>query len=393
MRAVFFGLLLLGSAARADDAAGRVERRLAVQKQLLESTGTGCHFLSVLSRAMPERVTLSRLSYQRVPGVLSLELSQGTKDDAESLLGALQSAQLCSSLTVKEEKKVVKGSCTFPGTAQKKTVRGAATLGDEAPSALRTRLDEYRVRIPDAAETPALESAMREAATQYGVSDLTVVFSSPRTTGPVDAVQYILHARAPSVGAFAFVCELGLARRLTSVESIDFGAPRAEKAEWSVELTLGVTSWRYRVEDEKNDVTLETVKTAPVPKLEAFAIAPRSPFGPANVVFTGAKRDATGDECRDALDAVKPVSPEARIEAFAVAWASSGCAMLVDDKAGCHLWKQGANGPDRFKLTGLDKGYVALKRAVTNEQGEVVPQVRYLLVPPRPPPANACPRK
>lgn len=375
--------------ALADGESGKVERRLLVQKQLVDSVGTGCQFLSTLSRATPRTVVLSRLTYARVPGTLTLELSQGSKEDAEALLGALMTARLCATLNVTVEKGVVKGTCSFPAVVDKHTLRSASKLGDDGHSMLRTKLDEARVRIPDLPQQAEFEAAVREAAAKSGVSDLTVVMASPKISGPVDVVTLLVNARAGTSEALAFACELGTARRLTSVDTMEFGAPRPERAEWSVDFTFGVTTWRYRAEEEALDTTFETMKTAPAPPMKDFPFATRSPFGPADVEFVGARRTVGELDCREARDA-KKVKAEVPLSTLAVAFAGPTCLMLVDEQGGCFTWKLKENGPDRFKYVGPEKGFAAVKRAVTDANGEVVPEVRYLIVPDKKPPPWLC---
>ncbi|MFO0595279.1 MAG: hypothetical protein U0228_08240 [Myxococcaceae bacterium] len=372
--------------------AGRLARKLSVQQPLVDSLGTGCHFLSVVSKHLPPGLVLSRLSYQRVPGVLELEVNDGSRDELEALLGALLEAKLCASVEVgeppKKGTKAVKGLCRFPATAQKRTVR--AVSADDGPSGPAQKADEKRVRFPDVAQADALEAATRELATKYALSELTLVAATPRTAGPVDVLGTVVHARAGSQEAFGFACDLGFAQRLTSVESMEFSAPRPEKAEWSVELTLGVQSWRYRVEDEGRDQVLETMKTAPVPAMDTFEIAPRSPFGPANLVFVGGKRTPAATDCKDDAKTATALPATEALDRWVVAYASPACLMLVDDKGACRTWKAKDSGPERFKFQGFEHGFAALKRAVTDERGEVVPQTRYLLVPERIPPAGFC---
>lgn len=247
-------VFLVAHQARAGGDAGRIERKLAVQQQVLESMGTGCQFLSVLSRNMPRALVLSKLTWQRVPGALEFELNEGTEEDAATLLGALSAAKLCSTVELKapgkDSVKGLKGSCVFPASPQKRTVRSAQNLGDESLSLVRNKLDENRIRIPDVAKADELEASLREVAARWSVSELTVVPSTPKTRGPVDVISFILHGRASSVAAFSAACELGRSKRLVSIESMEFAAPRPDKAEWSVEFTFGVQSWRYRTEDE-----------------------------------------------------------------------------------------------------------------------------------------------
>lgn len=382
-------LVALPALAEGAGESGKVERRLAVQKQLIDSMGTGCHFLSVLSRAVPPNVVLSKLTYTRVPGVLWVELSQGTKEDAEAMLGALMTAKLCSSLNVVVDKGVVKGTCSFPSTVDKHTLRSAAKLGDEAHSMVRTKLDESRVRIPDMPQQREFEAQVREAAAKTGVTDLTVVMASPKISGPVDAVTLLVNARTGTAEALAFACEISNTRRLTSVETMEFGAPRPERAEWSVDFTFGVTTWRYRSEEELLDTTFETMKSAPVPATKEFPMATRSPFGPANVQFVGAKRFAGELECREARGVPK-VKADAQLSTLVVTFANPSCLMVSDDKGACFVWKTKENGPDRYKYVGPEKGFAAVKRAVTDEKGEVVPEVRYLIVPEKPAPEWLC---
>ena len=131
------------------------------------------------------------------------------------------------------------------------------------------------------------------------------------------------------------------------------------------------------------------MKTAPAPQLDSLEIDGRSPFGPADVQFVGARRNATGAECRDPKG-VGALGTTGSLDAYTVAYASPTCLMLVDEQGICRTWKSGTNGPDRFKFQGFQKGFAALRRAVTDASGEVVPETRYLLVPERIPPSGFC---
>ncbi|MFT3712786.1 MAG: hypothetical protein QM817_34475 [Archangium sp.] len=389
---------VLPFAAHADEVTGTLERRLAIHRQLIDATGNSCAFLASLSNQMPESVVLSRVQYSRVPGLFSVELSEGTTAEAEELLGGMVTARLCSSPSAKVEKGVVKGSCVCASSLDKHTVKSSTRLGsgneDGVISVKKTQLDGTKSLLPETPSVDEAEASMRELASKYGLTELTLVRGAQKTLGPVDAFPIVIHARAESANATGFMCELGFLRRVTSVESVEISNPRVEGDGWNVEFIVTTTTWRYRVEDDTKDLTLETQKSAAAPKQGSVQIGRlRSPFGPAvaraGELLSGPQRALKGTECRNVNS--KTLAADAKLETLTVVYGNSKCLMVIDDIGACRVWKRGELGAEGFKFGDLYNGIATVSRVQTGADKGSKPVVREFSVPSTSPPPGFCP--